>query len=181
MFYKSRHYGQLNIEKVLFEFEREPIVFICKNTTGARFVCVNTGYGFEQCWIVAKVSIPTITRMLRDEISVLDAISKTKNKVLLLKEGNGGIEAISLDFKDIDHSELPDANVKVQNPKCADYIQFLQNEMYEHYTPIKAEEIQSNRDYVIDFVNAVTANIDYSSYKVAGKEKTRTKRILAEV
>ena len=129
MFCKAQYYGQLNIEKVLFEFEREPIVFICNNTEGVRFVCVNTGYGFEPCWIVAKVSIPTITRMLKDEISVLDAISKTKDKVLLLKEVNGEVEIKRLRYEDIDHSELPDANVRVQSSKCADYIQFLQNEM----------------------------------------------------
>ena len=72
MFCKAQYYGQLNIEKVLFEFEREPIVLICNNTE---------------------------------------------------------VEIKRLRYEDIDHSELPDANVRVQNSKCADYIQFLQSEM----------------------------------------------------
>ena len=180
MFYKSQRYGQLNIEKVLFEFEGEPIVFICKNNRRSRFVCVNTGYGFEPSWIVAKANITTIIRMLKDEISVLDTISKTADKVLLLKENKMGLEAIYLAYNDIDPMELPDDNAKVQNTKCVDYIQFLQNEMYKSYGPVKAMGRKNNEGFVIDLVNTVAGNFDYSSYRIAGRRKTKKKTILAE-
>lgn len=182
MFYKSQYFGQLSIERVLFEFEGEPVVFVCKNVSGARFICINTGYGFESNWIVAKVRIATLISVIRDEISVLDAVMRSGEKVLLLRDDGSGITGRRLNYEDIDPDELPDADAKVHNTRLGDYVQYLQNQDFtKNYRIIKAQDKSESLGQVVSFYDNSLNGVDLSIYRKQGRPKrTKGKYVFAE-
>ena len=159
--------GKVQLEMVLFQFEGEPIVFILRKRSRARYLCINTGYGFEPSWLIARVSEKTIIRMIGDEISILNALSETKENVFMVYQRNGEIEYERKMFDDIEKSELPDADEKLNNYNLSDYVQQLQNEeIRKEYNPGKK---QNQVIYAVDSPFIVQNDID--NYKEAKKIK----------
>ena len=128
MFEEISLLGKVNIERVLFSFEGEPIVFICKNRLGTRYICVNTGYGFEPSWLIARSSKKVIIKMLKDEISIFKAISESIDSIFVVHQVADKLEYQRLPFDRIDRSELPDENETLQNSNVSEYIQQLESE-----------------------------------------------------
>lgn len=75
-FVSIKEYGQLYIDKVIFE-SYYPIIFTCKNNKKDIFICVcyqnnSSGVG----WLVGKVMPCQILRFLKDEISLKELLVK---------------------------------------------------------------------------------------------------------
>ncbi|SFC94128.1 DUF6575 domain-containing protein [Butyrivibrio sp. YAB3001] len=161
MFEKFKFLGKMSIERVLFSFENEPIVFICKNKSGIRYICINTGYGYEPSWLLARSSKRTIIKMLRDEISVLEAMAESLYDIVFIHETEGEIRCERLPFTSIDEKELPDANEKLQNGNISDYIQQLENEeISKDYVCSRKEKMIINEV----FTAPESSIIDYDNY-----------------
>ncbi len=128
MFEKISLLGKVKIERVLFAFENEPIIFVCKNKGGTRYICVNTGYGFSPSWLVAQSSKKTIIKMLKDEISILDAVAESNRSIIVVHQDGEDMSFERMPFDAIDPDELPDKHEKLHNGGIADYIQQLENE-----------------------------------------------------
>ena len=130
MFDKITMLGKVEMDKVLFRFEDEPIIFVCKNKSGSRFLCINTGYGFEPTWLIARSTRKTLLKMLMNEISVLDALSESDSSIFIVRDDADGDKYERMPFKEIDNSELPDASEKLDGQGLSEYIQKLENEEF---------------------------------------------------
>jgi hypothetical protein len=85
-FIKLDKYGQLYIDKILFE-SYFPIIFTCVNSNHEIFICVCCQSNEKGCkWLIGKTNGISIVRMLRDEITV---------RKLLLEHSTG---KISVDY-----------------------------------------------------------------------------------
>lgn len=85
-FIKLDKYGQLYIDRVLFE-SYFPIIFTCVNDNNEIFICVCCQNNKKGCkWLIGKTNGINIIRMLRDEITI---------RQLLLEYSSG---KISVDY-----------------------------------------------------------------------------------
>jgi hypothetical protein len=85
-FVKLDKYGQLYIDKILFE-SYFPIIFTCINDNSEIFICVCCQNNEKGCkWLIGKTNGASIVRMLRDEITI---------RQLLLEYSSG---KISVDY-----------------------------------------------------------------------------------
>lgn len=82
--------GKLYVDKIFFE-SYYPVLFSCKNKFDEHFMCVccqNNENG--QKWLLGKVDVHTIIKMLKNEITVRDLFLKhTSSKVSINKTING--------------------------------------------------------------------------------------------
>lgn len=85
-FIKLDKYGQLYIDRVLFE-SYFPIIFTCVNDNNEIFICVCCQNNEKGCkWLIGKTNGTNIIRMLQDEITI---------RQLLLEYSSG---KISVDY-----------------------------------------------------------------------------------
>lgn len=69
-FIKLDKYGQLYIDKILFE-SYFPVIFTCVNDSKEIFICVCCQNNEKGCkWLIGKTNGTSIVRMLRDEITI---------------------------------------------------------------------------------------------------------------
>lgn len=92
-FIKLDKYGQLYIDKILFE-SYFPIIFTCKNDKEDIFICVCCQNNEKGCkWLIGKTNGINVAKMLQDKITV---------RQLLLEYSIG---KISVDYVENKYSE----------------------------------------------------------------------------
>lgn len=106
-------YGDLYIEKVLFECEYIPIVFTCKNSENIRCLCVCDDIIESESWILIKISNSILLAVLNDDISVCKAFEIEVDDVTVINRINGNINYKVMRYSDIGINELPDVNLKL--------------------------------------------------------------------
>ena len=130
--------GNLYIEKILFEFDKMPIVFICLDDNGNRYLCLCTDSILNFTWMITKINRRILLELLTDKISILCAYEKSNNKVFILNKSVDGIAVLKYDFDNIPEEELPDETEKLGNPYLEDYIRKL--ELQEAMASVKNQK-----------------------------------------
>lgn len=107
-FIEIEHFGQLYIDRVLFE-SSYPILFTCKDVQQNLYICVccqNNKEGIK--WLIGKTDPESIVRMLKDEITVRELLTRfcTCKTSLLYHEGQYFTEIDNDDWKE-DSKYLP--------------------------------------------------------------------------
>ena len=89
-FIRLDKYGQLYIDKVLFE-SYYPIVFTCVNEKKNVFICVCCQNNAKKCkWLLGKTNGISIARMLRNEITIRQLLLEySSEKISVDYDGNG--------------------------------------------------------------------------------------------
>lgn len=89
-FIRLDKYGQLYIDKVLFE-SYYPIVFTCVNEEKNVFICVCCQNNAKRCkWLLGKTNGISIARMLRNEITIRQLLLEySSEKISVDYDGNG--------------------------------------------------------------------------------------------
>lgn len=83
--------GALMLEHVFYMYE-EPILFVCKDSSGTRFLCSCCRLSEE--WVIAKVDEKVLIQLIDDEITIREAFeSQGESTYLITWDGeNYGIE-----------------------------------------------------------------------------------------
>ncbi|MGP1594307.1 MAG: DUF6575 domain-containing protein [Treponema sp.] len=88
-FIEMKESGKLYIDRIFFE-SYYPVLFSCKNKLDEHFMCVccqNNGDG--QKWLLGKVDVHTIIKMLKNEITVRDLFLKHTSSKVSINTING--------------------------------------------------------------------------------------------
>lgn len=64
--------GQLYLEYVFFEFESEPILFICHDQLNQTYLCLCSDIRHGQKWIITKCDTKILRALITAEIDPLD-------------------------------------------------------------------------------------------------------------
>lgn len=78
--------GELTEEKILFEFDKIPIIFVCHNQTRKKYLCVCTDCIVGYSWLLTEITRTTLIELIKDKISVLKAFEISKIKFIVLIE-----------------------------------------------------------------------------------------------
>ena len=120
--------GDLYLEKVLFEYDNEPIVFTCKDSNNYRYLCVCDDIIDSHSWIVTKISNEILIDVIQNRISVLSAFETSGNKIIIIDYDfeSDDYHYQALNFDDIDEDELPSKNQYLNKIDCFnEYVSLL--------------------------------------------------------
>lgn len=103
--------GNLYIDKILFEFENIPIVFICKNDNNDMCLCLCTDSITEYTWLVTKININLLNQIMHDEVFVYEGFKNSNESIYLINQKDNHFLYNKYLFSDLPKSELPEDKI----------------------------------------------------------------------
>lgn len=86
MFKKVRGYGDLMMEFDFFSYNGQPILFVCKNEAGERFLCSCCKLSYE--WVITPVTMAEIQKLLDGDIAIRDVFVKPNKTIFATWTGS---------------------------------------------------------------------------------------------
>nr|WP_289706959.1 hypothetical protein [Enterocloster clostridioformis] len=160
--------GDLYLEKVLFEYDNEPIVFTCKDSNNYRYLCVCDDIIDSHSWIVTKISNEILIDVIQNRISILSAFETSGNKIIIIDYDfeSDDYHYQALNFDDIDEDELPSKNQYLNKIDCFnEYVSLLKEENIDYVYNLDSEVKDLNITVKINSVkHTITEHISLSNY-----------------
>ncbi len=145
--------GNLYLKCILWEFDYEPVIFICSDDKGDIFLCMYSESEEEQNWIIVPTQYSIIDDLVEQKIDLLTAISDDAAPKWMVTQNVDGSEINNLiKLEDIDPLILPKEGT------------FL-----KYYNEIEVKE------FLKDFNNLKL----YSAYIVNNEDYKKTKEIFS--
>lgn len=151
-FINTEKTGSIYIDRILFEASY-PVLFTCKNKNGEYFVVVCCQHNSEGIkWLVRKNTATNIIKMLRDEITIRDALLKgTSDKISVsYKDGKYSIEIDNEDWNE-KSSYLPkkDSYIDAEPGEFDEDIQyFIQSDVLPYTLNDEYKNIMSKTEII---------------------------------
>lgn len=117
--------GDLELEQVLFEFDKVPILFVCKDREQRDYLCLCTDTIVEATWMITQVNCHLLIDLLEDKIAILDAFKKSDNQIILARRRDGKLIYEIYSFDELPEDELPDSEERLENPNLKEYLKKL--------------------------------------------------------
>lgn len=123
--------GDLFINKVLLEYELEPVIFVCKDSYNNFFLCICDDFiDTNRSWIVVKLTVQDLLDVISDKITLLSVFKKSDNKTIVIDYcfNKNTYDYHMIDFSDIDENELPYEDQYLdEKENLYDYIDYLKS------------------------------------------------------
>lgn len=117
--------GDLELVQVLFEFDKVPILFVCKDREQRDYLCLCTDTIVEATWMITQVNSHLLIDLLEDKIAILDAYKESQNQIILARRRAGKFIYESYAFDELPEDELPDSEERLENPNLKEYLEKL--------------------------------------------------------
>lgn len=124
----SIDFGRLVVEKILFEFDKIPMIFVGQDTNKKRFLCLCTDCIEGDTWLVTKIERKVLLELIANKIPVLDAYKKANGYIYVINKEKNIYKQEKYLFANIPEDELPDADEKLDNPFLEDFVSVLEKE-----------------------------------------------------
>lgn len=86
-YFNLPHIGELAIEHLFYEVNDEPILFVCRDTGGFRYLC-SCCLMYEQ-WVIAQTDESTLMDLIDDKIAIRDVFESRNSMVVAVSwDGN---------------------------------------------------------------------------------------------
>lgn len=158
--------GDLFINKVLLEYESEPIIFVCKDSYNNFFLCICDDFiDVKRSWIAVKIPVEDLLDIINDKITLLSAFKKSENKTIIIDyfPDKKSYDYRLMDFSDIDENELP----------CEDQYLDEKGNFYEYIDYLKSYIFLYDIQYDSDYLDTILINVSETNqedYFYIGKE-----------
>lgn len=86
VFKNVRGHGDLMLEFDFLSYDGQPILFICKNEAGGRFLCSCCKLSYE--WVITPVTMEEIQKLLDGDITIRDAFMKPNKTIFATWTGS---------------------------------------------------------------------------------------------
>lgn len=158
--------GDLYINKVLLEYELEPVIFVCKDSYSNFFLCICDDFIDEKrSWIAIKILVEDLLDVINDKITLLSAFKKSENKTIIIDyyPDKNTYDYRMMNFSDIAETELPYEDQYLdEKENFYDYIDYLK-------TFIISYDIQYDSVYLDTIIINVNNNNQENNFSI-GKE-----------
>ena len=145
--------GNLNLDKILFEFEYTPIIFTCRDLKNNFYLCLCVDIRKIQEWIITPISPELLIRMLKNKITIYNAFKQSDEKKIMAQyTKKDGISYKEVNFNNIDDMLLLDKDEFLEDEDSfSDYIEELE-ESFLSYNLFNSEnlEVSSYSKRIID-------------------------------
>ena len=99
--------GQLYLEYVFFEFESEPILFICHDQLNQTYLCLCSDIRHGQKWIITKCDTKILRALITAEIDIVTAFLKHQKAIVIDMDMEGTEKSYEINTEEIDPLDLP--------------------------------------------------------------------------
>lgn len=99
--------GNLYLEYIFFEFESEPILFLCVDEEKNIYLCICSDIRYGQRWIITKCSISTLESLINEEFDIASAFLLTQNVIAIDMDLKGNEISYIIERDSIDKLDLP--------------------------------------------------------------------------
>ncbi len=152
------NFGDLFINKVLLEYELEPVIFVCKDNYNNFFLCICDDFiDAKRSWIAIKIPVNDLLDILNDKITLLSAFKKSVNKTIIIDycPDKKTYDYCMMNFSDIDETELPCEDQYLdEKDTFDDYINYLKSYIISY-------DIQCDFDYL----DTITVNVSKNNHE----------------
>ena len=129
-FYNLPHLGTMYLKSTYLFFE-EPILFLCNDRQGKKFLCLCAEFRDEYRWVVAETDNKVLKNLITNKISTYESFRQSRGQKYIIKwSGYDADEEIvyRVNFEDIPELDLPEKNIFLDIPQMqqAKLIQDLQ-------------------------------------------------------
>ena len=109
--------GRLYLVYIFFEFESEPILFLCVDDERKLYLCFCPEIRYGQKWIVTECELSTLKALIDGKMDIASAFF-LKNEVIIINMNLQGDESSYIIASDeIDRLDLPKEGKYIRNNK----------------------------------------------------------------
>lgn len=158
-FYDFHEYGDLYLEKTLYEFEGQPITFVCLDQKQKRYLCHCICPVIPFTWLVSRITNEELCEILWGQKTVFDYYRNSKSCVVMA-EYNDGMKYSEYSPGRVPDSELPDRVYHIDYRDYNSYIETLKN------NKVVIRDLKPQNHSVPD-----ARKVDLTYHKVGAKRK----------
>lgn len=107
--------GALYLQYVFYEFEHEPILFVCENIDKELFLCLCSDIRYEQKWIISKTNIMILKMLVDNRIDIATAFLKQEKLFVNIMDLKGDEESVIINRSELDRLDLPKEGTYVKD------------------------------------------------------------------
>lgn len=142
--------GDLFLDNVLYEFEGEPILFLCLDKYNQIYFCLCSDFRYEQKWIVAKCDIDILELLVEKKIDILSLFMASKNLFIIKMDLQGNEASSKINTEEVNELDLPEKGVYLKGNKddLKKYLRSLATKTKENVNPKKSKDNELLFQYV---------------------------------
>lgn len=116
--------GKLYLEHIFYEFENEPILFLCSDEAKKLYICLCSDIRYEQKWIVAECALNTLRLLIKEEIDIASAFFLSKKVIVIKMDMQGNESSCEMDIAEVDRLDLPKERtyIRCDKEKAQNYL-----------------------------------------------------------
>lgn len=105
------HIGDMYLDHVFFEFEYEPIIFICTDSNNSLYLCICSEIRYVQRWIITKTDINILRQLVYKKIDIASAFLMSSELYIVERNLEGKENCRLVNHDNIDRLDLPKENI----------------------------------------------------------------------
>ena len=113
-FFNNKLCGKRYLDHTFLSFEGEPIVFTCLNDSYETFFCYCTEFRFFQKWIVSKINLTVLEKLLYQIIDIRQAVLSLKSVIEITLKSDGLMSYTENTPFNLQDYDLPDPSCFVE-------------------------------------------------------------------
>lgn len=116
--------GDLFLQHIFYEFELEPILFVCTDCDDNMYLCLCSEIRNGQKWLLTRCSINILKELLDEEIDVTSAFMRNSNITVIEMDLEGNEKSYYINTENVDELDLPKEGtyLRCDKEKARDYL-----------------------------------------------------------
>ena len=78
--------GKLYLEYIFYEFENEPILFLCTDAGKNLYFGLCSDIRYEQKWIIMEINLSILKEMIEEEVDIASVFLAAKNLTIIIRD-----------------------------------------------------------------------------------------------
>lgn len=121
--------GNLYMEHIFYEFENEPILFLCKDKMDNIYLCLCSDIRYGQKWVITKCTIDILKKAIEKDVDISSIFLHQKKAIIINMDLQGNENSFEIDTQNIDPLDLPKKGtyIKCNKAETRNYLTALEN------------------------------------------------------
>lgn len=99
--------GKLYLEYIFYEYENEPILFLCTDAGKNLYFGLCSDIRYEQKWIIMEINLSILKEMIEEEVDIASVFLAAKNLTIIIRDLQGYETSHVIEANTIDRLDLP--------------------------------------------------------------------------
>jgi hypothetical protein len=139
----------LRLECIFYEFEEEPILFLCKSDENELYFCLCSEIRWGQRWILVKTQLENLRLLAEKSIDIATLFFNSEKAVIIDMDLKGKETCKLIDSKKIDRIDLPEDGIflRCNNTDIKEYLNNSKKVITEEFIDVNYSNIYNKPQY----------------------------------